>query len=130
MPQETSRPLVLAAVDDIFFSAKIQSAANAIGVRLLPATDPGQLDACLECEVPRLIIFDLNSRKIDPLQAVRDLRADRRFDSTSAIGFLSHVQVELEEAARGAGFDRILPKSQFSSQLPEILREFGMQPQA
>jgi hypothetical protein len=38
------------------------------------------------------------------------------------VGFFSHVQTELRERALAAGFDRVLPRSAFVQQLPQILQ--------
>jgi hypothetical protein len=39
------------------------------------------------------------------------------------IAFGAHVQTGLLEAARAAGCDEVLPRSRFSAQLPELLKE-------
>ncbi len=119
---EMNRPLVLSAVEDIFFSAKIEAAARAAGVALMPAIDGHQLEAALHSRKPDLIILDLNSRTYAPLDVIRRIKADSSLAGIPLIGFLSHVQVELEEAARAAGCDQVMPRSAFSRDLPQILR--------
>ncbi|MBV9211197.1 MAG: hypothetical protein JOZ52_11235, partial [Acidobacteria bacterium] len=37
------------------------------------------------------------------------------------VGFFSHVQTELQRRGAQAGYDRILPRSAFSKNLPQIL---------
>jgi len=37
------------------------------------------------------------------------------------IGFLSHVQTDLAAQAKAAGFQQVMPRSQFTTQLPQIL---------
>jgi hypothetical protein len=39
------------------------------------------------------------------------------------MAFFSHVQVELQRAAQEAGCDQILPRSQFTATLPQLLRQ-------
>lgn len=116
------KPVVIAAVDDIFFSAKIDSAAKIVGVELRQATDAQKLEEELASVTPTLIILDLNSKSCAPLQAIRRIKADPRIRETPLVGFLSHVQVDLHEAAREAGCDQILPRSIFSANLAQILR--------
>jgi hypothetical protein len=38
------------------------------------------------------------------------------------VGFFAHVQTELMQRARAAGFDEVLPRSAFVARLPDILR--------
>jgi hypothetical protein len=44
---------------------------------------------------------------------------------TAVLGFLSHVQHDLKAAAAEAGCDRILPRSAFTAELPDILRPYA-----
>jgi hypothetical protein len=46
-------PDTLVAVDDLFFAAKIEAAARAVGANLLQAFEPGQFWALLAGFVPR-----------------------------------------------------------------------------
>jgi CheY-like chemotaxis protein len=121
MSQPTTDRIVLAAVDDIFFSAKIEEVAKRVGVRLIQALDAGQLSEKLAASTPELIILDLNSRACSPLDAIRRIKSDPKFRDTPVLGFFSHVQVELEQAALQAGCDHVVPRSKFSANLPEIL---------
>jgi CheY-like chemotaxis protein len=113
--------LVLAGVDDLFFSTRIASTAEALGVRLVLAADAVQLENALAASTPDLIILDLNSRTCAPLEAIRRIKADPRLTHSHVLGFLSHVQVELERSAAEAGCDVILPRSKFSAGLAQIL---------
>ncbi len=114
-------PTVLSAVDDMFFSAKIRSTAKLIGVDVIEATDIAQLEERLTGPTPKMILLDLNSRACAPLDAVRRIKADAKLSKVPVIGFLSHVQHELERQAREAGCDQVLPRSSFSANLPRIL---------
>ena len=103
--------LVIAAVEDIFFSAMIESTARNAGVEVKTAVDSSQLNELLNSTLPGLIILDLNSKACAPLEAVLRIKAEARLAGVPVIGFLSHVQTELENAARAAGCDRVLPRS-------------------
>jgi len=117
-----TRDVVLVAVDDLFFLAKIGSVAKHVGVALVEARSARSLEDQLAGEPPRLVILDLNSTALAPLDQIRRMKTDPRLESTRIVAFLSHVQVELEQAARAAGCDEVLPRSRFSSQLAEILK--------
>jgi PleD family two-component response regulator len=112
---------VIAAVDDMFFASKIRGTAEGLGVnvRFLRSTD-AILKAALDSS-PSLIIVDLHSERIEPIDLATRLRSMEQLHSIPLLGFFSHVQVELSRRAREAGFDQVVPRSAFTSQLPEIL---------
>jgi CheY-like chemotaxis protein len=113
---------VLAAVEDMFFLAKIEAAAKVVGVDLVEARSVEKLNEHLDVLNPDLIILDLNSKAWDPLEVIRRIRREPKFKSTPVVAFLSHVQVELERAARAAGCENVIPRSAFSRDLPQILQ--------
>ena len=114
--------IVLAAVEDMFFLAKIEAAAKAAGVDLVEARSAEKVNEHLDALSPDLIILDLNTRAWDPLEVIRRIRGEPKFRSTPVVAFLSHVQVELERAARAAGCEKVIPRSAFSRDLPNILK--------
>jgi hypothetical protein len=46
---------------------------------------------------------------------------DESLRAVPLLGFFSHVQTELQQRAKEAGFDRVMPRSAFSKNLAEIL---------
>ncbi len=113
---------VLVAVDDLFFAAKIRTAAEHLDIE---ASFPRSLDAlCAEAResTPALVIVDLHLQRYDPFAVALQLKADETLRETPLVGFFSHVQVELQRRATESGFDRVLPRSAFTKRLPEILR--------
>ena len=116
---------VIAAVDDLFFGAKILETAGRLNVPLVLVRSPEELIAkARECH-PGLVIFDLNAGTCRPLEAIRQVKADPDLKDTAALGFFSHVQHDLKVAAAEAGCDRILARSAFTAQLPDILRPYA-----
>ena len=112
---------VIAVVDDLFFASKIRGTATELGVR---ATFARSAEVTLEAarrDQPALIICDLHSQKVDPLELAKQLKADEELRSIPLLGFFSHVQTELQRRAEEAGFDRVMPRSAFTRNLSEIL---------
>ena len=70
---------------------------------------------------PGLIVVDLHNQKIDPVALARELKADDELRGVKLLGFFSHVQTELQRNALAAGFDRVIPRSMFARDLPQIL---------
>jgi len=112
---------IIAVVDDLFFAAKIRGTAEQLG---LAVDFPRSLDAILAAaaqQPPTLIVCDLQATRINPVELARHLKADDRLGSIPIIGFFSHVQTELQREATNAGFDRVVPRSVFTRDLPSIL---------
>jgi PleD family two-component response regulator len=117
---------VIAAVDDLFFAAKIQETAQRLNIPLRLVRSPEDLAAHARASRPALVIFDLNATGCRPLDAIRQLKADADLQSIPTLGFFSHVQQELKAAAAEAGCDRIVARSALTAELPEILRRHAV----
>jgi len=112
---------IIAAVDDMFFAAKIRATAEALGVNI---KFHRRLDSLLTAageQSPDLILIDLHNEKLDPIELARELKANESLVGIPLLGFFSHVQSELQRAAIEAGFDQVIPRSVFSRDLAEIL---------
>jgi DNA-binding NarL/FixJ family response regulator len=115
---------IVALVDDLFFLAKIQETAKAIGVTLLKV-DP-RLGPCSIAEAqPLAIILDLGSRSLPVLDWIRSLKAEDGTKSIRIVGFVSHVEGQLIADAKSAGCDAVMARSAFTQQLPNLLRSFA-----
>jgi len=112
---------VIAVVDDLFFASKIRGTAEALGVAVSFPRHADGVREVIQRNSPALIICDLHSEKLDLLNLARTLKADNATREIPLIGFFSHVQTELKTAAEDAGFDRVIPRSLFTSSLAEIL---------
>ena len=112
---------ILAAVDDMFFAAKIRATAEALGVSI---KFHRQLDSLVNAAVeqsPALIIVDLHNEKLNAIELGRELKASEAGKTIPLLGFFSHVQTDLQRAALEAGYDQVIPRSVFSRDLAKIL---------
>ncbi len=112
---------VIAIVDDLFFASKIRGTAEQLGVSVSFLRHAESLNQAILHDHPSLIICDLHSQRIDPIELARQLKADEQLRSIPLLGFFSHVQTELQRKAREAGFDVVIPRSAFTRDLSEIL---------
>ena len=119
-----ARP-ILVAVNDLFFSSKLEAAARGLGVSLRCLATCQQVLEAGRQELPPLIIVDLNSAAGDPVGLVRSLKGDPKTQGIPIVGFLSHVEVELRQQALAAGCDEVLARSAFVGLLPKILKSYG-----
>jgi DNA-binding NarL/FixJ family response regulator len=108
---------VVAYMDDLFFQMKLAETAKLVHVEVKVAGNPDALLQLMD-PLPKLVIVDLNARNA-PLEAVAQVRAQQ--PNLPIIGFLSHIQTDLAARAKSAGFQQVMPRSQFTANLPQIL---------
>jgi PleD family two-component response regulator len=112
---------LLAVLDDLFFRVKIAAAAKQAGLEIDFVQT--QKDALAKAaEDPLLIILDLNSLSLKPLDVIAKLKANDATKGISVLGFVSHVQGELKQKAQEMGCDMVMARSAFSLNLPMILK--------
>jgi PleD family two-component response regulator len=113
--------MILAVLDDLMFSSKIKTAANQLGVDLrFSRSLDGALDTMRKNQTT-LVIFDLNNTRIDPLAIVAAMQEDPALAAIPTVGYASHVQTAVINAARQAGVGEVLARSAFSAQIGDIL---------
>ena len=115
---------IVAAVDDLFFASKIRGTAEQAGLRAdFPRGADALLSAAGDEDPPRLFVFDLHAQRYGDLFALAArLKRDERLRAVPLVGFFSHVHTELQRRALEAGFDKVLPRSAFTKNLPDILQ--------
>jgi hypothetical protein len=53
---------------------------------------------------------------------IQRMKGDAGLKSISIMGFVSHVQADLKQAAQDAGADMVMARSAFSTNLQQILK--------
>lgn len=112
---------IIAVVDDLFFASKIRGTAEQIGTRVQFSRSIPDAVTKARGEAPVLIIADLNASCCDVLELARALKGDDALMGVPLLGFFSHIQTELQQAAMEAGYDRVMPRSAFTKNLVDIL---------
>lgn len=110
----------LGLIRDLFFRAKIDAVAAAVGAEVEYASS---LDAiaprCAEIN-PSIILADLSDATFPALETLNQIRAAA--PKARVVGFASHVDLKSLKAAREAGYDLTLSRSEFTTQLPDLLK--------
>lgn len=119
-----ARP-ILVAVEDLIFLSKIQQTAREAGVTIETVEISKLKERLLESPA-RSVIVDLNHRSGKAVEFARAIKSDPAMSDVRVLGFLSHVQTDLAQAAREAGLDAVMARSAFSQQLPELLRSLAL----
>jgi len=108
---------------DLIFTSKVTGTARALGHRVVVAGDVALAASMIAQWTPRVVFVDLSAGDlVQPaaLLAFRKLAAP----GTPFVAFGSHVDTAALAAARGAGCDPVLPRSRFSAELPELIRQY------
>lgn len=113
--------MILAVLDDLMFTSKIKTTARQLGVTVDFARSADAALAEMRKAAPSLVIFDLNNPRINPLGIVATMKADPALAGVPTVGYASHVQVDVIQAARQAGVGDVMARSAFTEQLAEIL---------
>jgi CheY-like chemotaxis protein len=121
--------LVIAVVDDMFFASKIRAVAEHLGVKVSFVRSADEAKEAARVGAPSLIIADLHARRCDPFALAEQLKGDETLRAVPLLGFFSHVQTALQGRAQRAGYDRVIPRSAFTKNLPEILSGTGSKPE-
>jgi len=118
-----AKPKIIAVLTDLMFTVKILDAAKQAGLE--PVFVKTEQDALrLAREKPALIILDLNSNAFEPLRLIEQLKNDATLQDIPLLGFVSHVQADLKQAAEERGCNQVMPRSAFSHNLPAILAKY------
>jgi CheY-like chemotaxis protein len=112
---------VIAVIDDMFLASKVRATAKALGMM---AVFPRSLEALrhtVQDGVPDIVVVDLQHAKLDAVALGSELKTNDKLKGISVIGFFSHVEAELQRKAVQAGYDQVVPRSVFFSELANIL---------
>lgn len=111
---------------DLMFTSKVTGTAAALGLRIQTVGSIDSLQSQAAATLPRAVFVDLSCTEFEPGAVLDRLKFQPR---PVVIAFGSHVDAERLELARAAGCDDVLPRSKFSSTLPDLLRRtFNINP--
>jgi CheY-like chemotaxis protein len=113
-------PLGLLLSDDLIFSSRVTGTARSLGLAMKVARSVDALEALARQQTPCFVLVDL----ANPGLAVPDLIARLRAACAAmprVVAYGSHVDAAGLRAARAAGCDVVMPRSQFVEALPHEL---------
>jgi DNA-binding NarL/FixJ family response regulator len=110
----------LALIRDLFFRAKIDAVASALDAEVEYASSLDAVASRCAATHPSIIFTDLSDTAFPALETLTQIRAAA--PDARVIGFASHVDLKSLKAARQAGYDLTLSRSEFTAQLPDLLK--------
>jgi AmiR/NasT family two-component response regulator len=108
---------------DLIFTSKVTSTARSLGRQVMVVGNSALAIEMIEQWRPRTVFVDLAAGELVEPAA---LLAYRRVagPETSFVAFGSHVDTARLDAAKAAGCHAVLPRSQFSAQLPALIAKY------
>lgn len=97
---------VLALSSDLLLASRVEAMLSAAGhqVRLSPSLAEAELEGV------ELIVADLDGENAEALVGL----------GIPVLGYYSHLNVEVREAAEAAGVEIVVPRSRMSRELPQL----------
>lgn len=118
---DSEHPAGLLISRDLFFTSKVTGTAAALGINLQVVGDAAAAARLAGEEHCRCVFIDLADAGLDVSAFFRELRAEREL---TVVAFGSHVATARLQEARDAGCTEVMPRSRFSSSLPELLKQY------
>ncbi len=109
----------LGLIRALFFRAKIDAVAAAVGAEVEYASSLDAVAARCAQLRPSIIFTDLSDAAFPALETLKQIRAAA--PDARVIGFASHIDLKPLKAAREAGYEMTLSRSEFTAQLPSLL---------
>jgi hypothetical protein len=109
---------IVACVEDLFFRSKIDATARHLNVPVKFTDVAGLAKACADGGVAAALV-ELSDGAVAEIARIRgDAHSE-----LPVVGFLSHVDRALAQRASDAGVTTVMPRSQFSETLPDLLMD-------
>lgn len=110
----------LLLADDLMWTSRITGTAQALGYKVLVARTREKLEELARQHQPVSVLFDLDCESVG-LAEVQQIQAAVHHPVRFA-AYGSHVDVAALQAARQAGCDPVLPRSQMAERTADVLR--------
>jgi DNA-binding NarL/FixJ family response regulator len=104
------------AVSDLMFQARIAAAAVRAGLATRVADSPASWDQAISGDTV-LVVVDLQDGALPPLEVIAGARAH----GARVLAFGRHTEAATMRAARAAGADTVVARSQLVEELPQLI---------
>ncbi|HEY2571090.1 MAG TPA: hypothetical protein VGI27_06435 [Solirubrobacteraceae bacterium] len=115
---------VLALVPDLLFGSRVQGDLTAAGHEVELIGDETRLRARLTGDGPpaaNVLVVDLTDPQLDGAAILQALTAEELLDGVHTLAFFSHVDSEVGERARAAGFDLVVARSRMAREGAQLV---------
>lgn len=107
--------------DNLLFTGQISAGLAKLGLAAeVIGSSAGAVER-LAAAAPAVILVNLSSDRLRPLELVRAMKAEPRLAEVPVIGFTGHTEQARIQAAREAGCDRVAANSAVTGDLRAVL---------
>jgi len=108
---------------DLLFGSRIEGTLGAAGHEVERFGD----EAAARSAAPGsdVLVVDLTSDDVERSAMVASMRSAGELDGVSALGFYSHVEVDVRRRAEEAGFDMVVPRSRMAREMPALVERLA-----
>jgi PleD family two-component response regulator len=121
-PSEQSGQIV-ALVDDLLVSSRIDAAARASGREVRYVRSAEDFWSAVGEARPAAVLVGMAATRLPWAKLIGELRRDPSTRSTYVLAFGPHKDLELRRRALEAGVDRVVANSTFAAALPKLLSQ-------
>src|ERR1700730_1269124 len=111
---------ILRLMHDLSFRSKADAFSQSVGIDGFYAASLEEANARCAEERPAMIFVDLADPMFPAVETAGAMRAAA--PDARLIGFASHIDLKALGAAREAGFEMTLSRSDFTQRLPELFK--------
>jgi DNA-binding NarL/FixJ family response regulator len=118
-------PRIFVVCSDLMFSARIREAGAAHGGVFEFISSAGKFEEAISNLQAELLLVDLHHPALGGPAAeglIQKLRPDPRSKGAYAMAWGAHTETEMLKSAERAGFDKVMPRSAFVKEMPEVVR--------
>ncbi|HEY3970195.1 MAG TPA: hypothetical protein VGL79_02245 [Solirubrobacteraceae bacterium] len=110
---------VLAFIPDLLFGSRVQAALSTAGHDVVLAADADGVRERLGGVA--VLVVDLTDEPVLRAGLVEALYVDGSLEGIVTLAFYSHVEAEVRDIARNAGFDLVVPRSRMAREGAELI---------
>jgi CheY-like chemotaxis protein len=107
--------------DNLLFTSQISAGLAKLGLAAEVISRPDGAVERIAAAAPVVILVNLSSDRLRPLELVRAIKAEPRLERVPLVGFTGHTEQERITAARKAGCDHVAANSAVTGDLGSVL---------
>ena len=115
--------MILFLTKDLMMTSNAESHAREHNVILKTSGTVEKALNAIQEERPHLLLVDLQTPGLDVVQLGEEIRGLSDSVTPLTVAYAQHVNVELLETAKNAGFDQVITRGQFNSQIRQIISD-------
>jgi CheY-like chemotaxis protein len=117
-------PRSAALIDDnLMFTGTVAAGLSRLGLVAEVIGSPSGVVERLAASPPAVILINLSSDRLQPLELIRSIKAEQLLAGVPVIGYTGHTEQARIAAAREAGCDRVAANSAITGDLRAVLSQ-------